>query len=236
MIKFLFLFLLLFSQAQAIETIRVVVLDSGLDLYDSRYIGHLCKEGHKDVTNTDMDDSVGHGTSVAGLIEEYAKDSNYCLIIVKYYNSTASDIENTVNFRKAIVYAASLNPTIVNVSSGGPSFNEEEYNAIAQHLNITFISAAGNYNEELKGLTCFYPACYDSVNNIVVGNIGTNGLKTSSSNFGKRVTVWEMGENVKVNLPKETCGRSCKNYTGYGSGSSFSAAIYTGKLIYKRSH
>jgi hypothetical protein len=57
------------------EPVRVAVIDTGLNLKDSRFT-HLCKDGHYDLSDTSIEDTEGHGTHIASLIQKYAGDSN----------------------------------------------------------------------------------------------------------------------------------------------------------------
>lgn len=217
MIKyFILLFLSTFSLAAS--PIKVVVLDTGLDLEDPRFKFHLCKEGHKDFTGEGIKDDVGHGTHVAGIIQETAGKSNYCLIIVKY----SGIVEHRV-FNDALAYVYKIRPDIVNISGGG-----EGYTWIEKELfwfsNFIYVVAAGNSGTNLDKKCIYYPACYGFGNIQVVGNLLEDGkTKNSSSNYGSVVQYWEIGTNVESTLP---FGRK-----GKFTGTSMAAPKRTGKLI-----
>jgi subtilisin family serine protease len=225
-------FLIIPAQASKVckkHTIKVAVVDTGLDLNDPRFKDHLCKTGHKNFVNDEpIDDFNGHGTFVAGLIEKYAGNTDYCLLIYKYYKESASGHYNLRRELWAFQEAIDNGADIINFSSGGSEFNEVEANIIKSHPKVTFVVAAGNdaVSLDIPGNN-FYPASlfYDNIE--VVENIDENGALSPSSNYGKRVKNKEMGENVVSYMPG--------GLTGVMSGTSISAAIFSGKLVDKRS-
>lgn len=225
---------------------RVAVIDTGLDLSDSRFKDVLCENGHYDFTSQGkMKDVHGHGSHIAGLIKQYAKDSDYCLMIYKYYDENADGHTNTVNTVRALILAIKNGADIVNYSGGGPEFSEREFLLIKENPKVTFVVAAGNDNENYNNK--FYPAAYNLPNMIVVGCKDIHNVKCKSSNYGNKVVgckdihgikckssnhdhrvIWENGELIKSTLPE---GKE-----GYLTGTSQSTAIRTGKLIYERWH
>ncbi len=217
--------------------IRVAVIDTGLDLEDPRFKFHLCDDGHKNFVSTEtMADQLGHGTHVTGLIEEYAKDSNYCLLIYKFYEEQAHGSTTMNRLVLAMQEAVQNGADIVNLSLSGPSFNQDERDVIVNNPQINFVAAAGNddRNLDIRGNET-YPASYFLPNEAVIANKDQNNKKAERSNWGRRVK-WEIGEHVLSTLP---CSyRSidgdvvCK---GYMSGTSQAAAIYSGKLVDKLS-
>jgi subtilisin family serine protease len=203
---------------------KVVILDTGLDLNDSRFQSVLCSEGHRDFTGKGIQDDFGHGTHIAGLVKEYAGEANdYCLIIVKFYDKDAVDDTNAKNFNEAIKYASEVGD-IVNVSGGGGLPSEAEETAVANSESL-FVVAAGNNKHDLDADCNFFPACYPYGNILPVGNTDSSGHIAHSSNYGSRVKAWEVGQDVLSTLPR---GR-----VGYLSGTSQSTGIHSGKLIYE---
>lgn len=199
--------------------IKVVVLDTGLDLSDPRFSAVLCKYGHYDGTGTGIADNVGHGTHVAGLIKQYAKNSNYCLIIVKYTNREDGSLLNS--YIRTLRYVSELQADFVNISSGDYEYSEFEQNYLTDSPKTTYIVAAGNGSRSVKE---YYPAAltYRLKNVIAVG-----AKDTGRSNYGDAL-VYETGLNVVSTLPG---GR-----TGPLTGTSMSTAIHTGKAVYAKSH
>lgn len=225
------------KQTEALEEVRkcsnkpavVAVIDTGLNNSSFTKNAKLCKFGHRNFTS-DMDtysrqdiktpiplDNHGHGTNIAGLIDKYAQDANYCMVILKYYSPKVHDdsLENEI---KAIRYATNIGAKYINFSGGGPSFDIGERNAVKDFLRIgsTFIAAAGNERSNIKKYP-YYPASYnDTV--ISVGSLNDDGAISEYSNWGDSIKRWEYG----------------RDKIGFGiqlSGTSQATAIVTGKLI-----
>jgi major intracellular serine protease len=209
------------SYRRSSSPIRVAILDTGLDLSDSRFKGVLCSSGHKDFTGQGIQDDHGHGTHIAGLIKEYAGNSNYCLIILKYYQGDGR--VSMKPYLAALEYISDLSPDVVNFSGGGEERSETEAKLIHQMSHVTFITAAGNEKANLQ-YNEYFPATLGYKNIIVVGNLRTNLTeRASSSNYNYHDMRWEVGEWVTSTLPN---GR-----TGKMSGTSQAAAVHTGKFL-----
>lgn len=205
-------------------TVHVAVIDTGLDLADPRFAGHLCADGHRDFTGTGLADTIGHGTHVAGLIVANAGRADYCLMIVKYYVASADDLTTVTREGDAFRWAADNGAAMVNFSGGGFAMYEPEYLTIKSHPKVLFVVAAGN---EGKSVTepgdSYYPAAIPLPNVIVVGN-GTGPMdRAKTSNFGPRVDAWEDGRNVDSTLPRGKRGRL--------TGTSMATAVHTGRLL-----
>ena len=70
----------------ACEQIKIAIIDTGLDLSDPRFAGHICNKGHRNfiLDNDNTEDNNGHGTHIAGLIRSNAGEGNYCFLIYKF--------------------------------------------------------------------------------------------------------------------------------------------------------
>ena len=114
----------------------------------------------------------------------------------------------------------------LNLSSSGAGFNEKEYLAIRNNPQTIFVVAAGNegLNLDVSGNEV-YPASYFLKNEIVVGDIDSNNIKASYSNYSKNIKASEVGENVLVYTPN--------GLQYHMAGTSCSTAIHTGKMIRK---
>lgn len=222
--KYFFLLLLsTLSYAAPCHQLRIAVIDSGLNLNDPRFT-HLCKTGHKNfVTGETIEDTVSHGTHIAGLIQKYARDANYCMLIYKYFSYRNMDNNDKI-FVSAIEEAIENKADVINISGGGIGFNEEEALLIANNPKVTFVVSAGNSgkNLDIPGNE-FYPASLFYKNIRVVKNIDSNGVPSKSSNYSSRLSYWEIGESVLSYLPN---GKE-----GYLSGTSQSAAIFQENLL-----
>jgi len=244
------------------HTIKIAVIDTGFDFKsiwkDAEEKGLkkpvTCKNGHKDFTGKGMQDVHGHGTHIAGLIAKYAGEANYCLIIIKYFDSFASGEVNLRNTIKSFEYLSTLDVDIINYSGGGLSFNREEYKAIKKLLDkgVLLVAAAGNEGMEIDHHVfrnrggeiayierktteiyfvniyaerkSFFPAAYDP-RIISVKAVDKDGRKIKSSNYGAAISHAELGLNV--------LSLGLNNNYGYLTGTSQACAIKTGKVIKK---
>ena len=205
--------------------LRIAVIDTGLDLHDPRFQDVLCSSGHKDYTSSSIADTDGHGTHVTGLIKKYAgKESvgKYCLVIYKFYKVEFTGERLMSNMLQAMS-EAKQESKIINISAGGPEYDIIEYNIIKHSKDVTYVVAAGNESYNLKK-DKYYPASYNLTNMIVVGSMGRNGYRASTSNYGLPGMEWETGEKVWSTFPVGE---------GVLSGTSQATAIHTGKLIKK---
>ena len=206
-----FLILLVGISVQA-KPVKVVVIDTGLK---TEYLNkaNLCLSGHRSFADGTLNDTLGHGTNVVGLINKYAKNTDYCIVILKYTNSSKNP-KNAQNFIRALEYTKTLKPDIINLSTYGPGYIQKERQLILDFLNkdVTIVASAGNGGSNLD-LNCnSYPACYDRR----IWTIGALGV--SKTNTGSIVDAFFPG-----NLQ-----------TAFGitlSGTSQATAIFTGKMI-----
>lgn len=212
---------LLSSVAVASEPLKIAIIDTGLDLNDKRFT-HLCPTGHDFFAGKSIKDVHGHGTHIAGLIQQYAGDGDYCFLIYKFYSESNTGQQNLLGELASINSAIRNGAKIINLSEGGPEFNENEYLAVKNHPNILFVVAAGNENRclDVSGNE-YYPASYWQPNETVVENYTKNDKLYPGSNWSKKA-VHEVGDNVYSTLP-----------VGYGymTGTSQATAIRTGKIV-----
>lgn len=206
------LFLTFIINSAFAKTIRVAVIDSGLNMTYPKL--KLCKTGHANFTkNHDNNMSFKHGANISNIINDIAKDMDYCQIIIKALDSKSGTNESI----KAFEHAFKLKVDIINYSGGGKGFNFSESHIVKKILNsgIYFVTAAGNNGEDLGNNCNFYPACYDK-RIIVVGNKTVK--RKTSSNYGSIVDYYRDGTNVLAGGYRMT-------------GSSQSTAIITGEII-----
>lgn len=226
MIKIITIISILISSSVYADPIKVGVIDTGLNIKDTRFTKHICPVGHADFTGKGLNDNHGHGTHVAGLIQKYAGDADFCFVILKYYenDNTPANI-NLMRINSALLHAQKLNLRIVNMSYSGFNYDDNEYGLM---LNLTIMSktilsvAAGNEGLDLDKECNQYPACYNISNMHVVGSLNGGYDKSMFSNYGKKVQYWEQNTHFST-LPNDT--------NGYLSGTSQATAVHTGKLI-----
>lgn len=210
------------------NTVQIAIMDTGLDVNDMRFKDHIC--GAFDFTGTGTQDNIGHGTHVAGLIMQYAKDKDYCFIIMKVFNEiTTPGDTSRKNLYNAYSKLREIQPDIVNFSGGGNSDVENEEDTISYLSDTKFFVAAGNDNKDIRSPEgAFFPASFKFPNLTPVGSIGYDGRRSPFSNFGEGV-AWELGEFVDSFVPFNIDSSGHRVY----SGTSMATAIYTGKYVNK---
>lgn len=173
-------------------------------------------------------DEFNHGCGVAGVIAANTNNSigisgiaqNVKIMPLRILDShglgTYSDLA------AAVVYAVDHNAKVINLSLGGYSSSsvlEEAINYAISH-KVLVVAAAGNTGDT----TLMYPAAIDSV--ISVGSLNKNGDPSSFSSINPDIDVWAPGEDI---LSLASAG----GY-GYSSGTSFSAPIVSGALVFSQ--
>ncbi|AOA60668.1 Putative subtilisin-family protease [Komagataella phaffii CBS 7435] len=203
------------------EGVNVYVIDTGIRVNLDEFEGRASFGA--DFTGTGKDDSVGHGTHVAGLIgsKTFGVAKNINLISVKALSGNGSGSLSEV--LQAIEFAvkhmkASRKPGVANLSLGAPK-NSILEKAIEEAFKngLVIVAAAGN---------AFVDACNTSPANspyaITVGAIGDhNDEITRFSNWGACVDLFAGGDTiVSVGLLNGVAVRM--------SGTSMSAPIVAG--------
>lgn len=232
-----------FSQENLERDIVVAIIDTGVDvthplIRNNLWINPAEKENKKDndgngyaedlhgwnfvSNNNDLSDNHGHGTHVAGIIQQRVRSSRVKFMILKYYDPAISANDNLMNTVKAIRYATKMKADIINYSGGGADRSPMEEAAIrdAQGQGILFVAAAGNdgRNTDLVG---YYPAGYKLSNIISVAAMDSQKRLLASSNFGSgSVDIAAPGKNVYSALPG--------GKYGYMSGTSQATAWVSG--------
>jgi len=219
-------------------TTYIPIPDQKLDKESTEYKKQWAngvKAVKKSYSHEALQDTHGHGTQMAGLIAKYAKNADYCLIILKFYDP-AIPSDNLANIRKSIKYATSLGVDIINMSGGGVNYDEEERLVTIKALNkgITIVAAAGNERNNID-LYKYYPAMYDSRVIVVEnwrrepvfdkeGNI-LQTFRAPSSNYSIKAVTTDGGE-----FGEDVLSLYFKNSYTTNTGTSQAAAIRTGKL------
>ena len=218
--------------------IVVAIVDTGLDIHHPFVKNSLWKgyekgkviHGWDMVTNSDfMEDDLGHGTHIAGIISGQIDMKNkisgiapnVSIMPIRYYSVKGPSYGNLERAIKALNFAIDHGARIINYSGGGTDFSADEFNAIkrARDKGILVVAAAGNKHHD-SALDKYYPANYKLDNIISVASINSDGEILQSSNYSEKVVdVAAPGENILSSVP-----------TGYDymTGTSQSTAFVSG--------
>lgn len=188
------------------QRIKIAVIDTGIN-HNKEIQSFLCMgDEHRDFTKTNLDDKIGHGTNIAGLLIKHLNHQKHCLVILKYYVNPANDKNGIRNYYQAVAafkYAFDINVSYINFSSSGhaPGQQEKEILIKLTRKGVKIAVAAGNEGRLLEyGPKCkCYPACYDIKKNFyVVGNLYNDNRIYIMSNYGPVVKYWNYGVNQKA--------------------------------------
>lgn len=205
---------------------------NGIDDDDNGFVDDV--HGWNFASNSaDIMDEHGHGTHIAGIIG--AKKGNglpssgvapdVSLMILKYYDSQSSGMDNLENTIRSIRYAVRMGADVINYSGGGLLKSSEEEAMIrwAGRQGVLVIAAAGNEGMN-SDFFPFYPANYDLPNVLSVGAIDRAGQLMDMSNYGlNSVDLVAPGKNIYSTLPN--------GQFGYMSGTSQATAFATGVAV-----
>jgi serine protease len=219
-----------FNIAKA-STIKIAVIDTGLNKEVPKRTVKLCDSGHTDFTkdNDPFKDNVLHGTNISGIINAWAYNTDYCQVILKYTNNHDGTVREVV---KAINKAIELKVDIIHMSLSGLDFNLSEQRAVKKALDsgIKVVTALGNISVNVAEIPN-YPACYDSRIRAVEATDEDNKLLVSSNFLAirahskcKLTTVYsEEGKRLGIKVMGNKVLRA--------TGTSQAAARYSGKLV-----
>ena len=200
--------------------VKIAVIDTGVDFKNNtlrrsllkKYGGELTSatkdnygidNSHKSTSPSKPKDLHGHGTHIAGIINEINPSAK--LLVIKYFNPNASEESNLDATIRAINTAVEANVDIINYSSGGEGYNLKEYEALkkAQEKGILVIAAAGNNGKNIDSSTdAYYPASYNLNNIISVINLKSHNEIHGTSNYGvKNADIGALGTNIHSFIP-----------------------------------
>jgi len=195
--------------------ITVAILDTGVNSSHTALTGHLgvgYNAIHSSLPPDDIpdgltNDTVGHGTMIAGLVALLAPDANIMPIRVLDGDGSGT----TLSVVAGIHYAVQHGAQVINMSFGGTNPSQALTDALneAQQAGVVLVAAAGNDGVNAAQ----YPAAMSNV--IAVASVEKDDIKSNYSNFGSYVAVVAPGTHI----------RSTFSTGGYATstGTSFSA-------------
>ncbi|MCF7924862.1 MAG: S8 family serine peptidase, partial [Candidatus Izimaplasma sp.] len=202
--------------------ITVAIVDSGIDTDHEEFVGRISELSYNVITDeigiSAVEDDLGHGTNVAGIIAANRSNNlgvlgitdNIKLLIIKT-NEIGNETYYNSDVAKGIIYAVDNGADIINLSLGSTSPDSAIEAAInyAYDNQVFVVAASGNDGEENN----YYPAAY--ANTISVGSIDEDLNLSAFSNYGTFIDLVAPGsEIVTTNL---------NNGYAMVSGTSFSA-------------
>lgn len=186
--------------------------------------------------NGDIDDDLGHGTFVAGIV---AANGNGTGMVGIARNATVMPVKvldcagtgNSFSLAQGILYAASAGAKVLNVSLGGPvdsAIVREAVTRASAEFGALVVAASGNSGK--AGVT--YPARYDNVLAVGAASSADPDARASFSTYGPEVDVVAVGEHIIGTVPAGLCRvfLPCIDGEPYaiGDGTSFSAPQVSG--------
>jgi subtilisin family serine protease len=208
----------------------IAIVDTGVSVNHEDLAGKIMP-GWDFVNDTAaMTDGHGHGTDVAGLAAAIGNngtgvaglDWNAKILPVKVMGDGGTG--DTIDIAKGIIWAATNNADVINLSLGGPSNGQDGYLKeacdYAYEQGSILVAAAGNIdNKKIFVNTVVYPAAYENV--LSVGSVNRLGNR---SNFSvKKPDVMAPGEGMYSTVTNN-------NYAYIGNGTSFAAPLVSGLM------
>ena len=214
-------------------SVKVAIVDSGVDTTNPDLAGKVVGSYNALDGTTDVTDTVGHGTFVAGVAA--AATNNTAGVAGAGYDTSilavkVADVNGNAtvdNVAAGIVWAAQHGAKVINLSLGGPDTSSLEQGAIAQaqQLGAVVVAAAGNDGSTTKS----YPAADPGV--IAVGATTTDGSqRVAFSNYGPWVTVAAPGESIYSTTPHNGSDFFPAGDYSSGDGTSFSSPLVAGEV------
>jgi len=216
------------------SSVVVAILDTGVQLDHPALAPHLVAgydfidddtvptdegNGLDDDDDELIDEAVGHGTHVAGIVRLVAPESQ--IMPLRVLNSDG--VGSVFDVAEAMIYATDQGAQVLNLSLGTSlqSGVLQEAADYARSAGVMIVAAAGNLNSTEPQ----YPAADEGV--IAVAAVDEQRLKTSFSNYGSWVDLSAPGESIYSNFPVD----------GYGwwSGTSMATPFVSGQIALLRS-
>lgn len=245
----------------------VAVIDSGVDIehpdlkeriwFNEKLCGHNppniknlpCRGFNFLENNLLLNDDIGHGTHVAGIIAAVrnnlgvagAADPRVKIMPLKVINSEVKSFVHdgkvlTNVIADAILFAVKNGASVINLSLGWPKLIDLEKVRkafdFAEENNVTIIAATGNNSKDLP----LFPCAYENV--ICVGGVDNRGQMTDFTNYGAKVDVLAPSEWIVSTYPQKIESRvlRIKNYeikNGSSQAAPFvSAAVANLRLLH----
>lgn len=174
------------------------IVDTGVRISHNEFEGRA-ELGFNAVEGSEHEDTIGHGTHVAGTVAgaTFGVAKKAKIVSVKVFaGSSGSASEVMAGFDWAvndIVEKGIQNSAVINLSLGGPASSTWD-NAITESFGqgVLSVVAAGNDGADAENSS---PA--RSPEAITVGNIEVSNARAESSNFGAALDIFAPGTDIE---------------------------------------
>ena len=160
----------------------------GIDLVDGDAHPAETRNGLDDDGDGLIDEGIGHGTHVAGIVHQVAPSAK--IMPVRILDDDGSG--TTWNAAEGMFWAAQHGAKVINMSlgtHGSPGVLSDAVQAVTA-AGVLVVAAAGNDGKDRT----MYPAA--AAGAIAVGSVGAGDVVSTFSNFGRWVDVVAPGENI----------------------------------------
>ena len=223
------------------EKVVVAVIDSGVDTDHPALKGRLLPGYNVETKGRDVEDTMGHGTHVAGIIAGSAPAEGLdgvaqgvSILPIKIPNLSTSNTKFMPQLAESIRYAVDNGAKVVNISLGiqmdgwmmklihGRKVKQvEEAIRYAESKGVLVVVAAGNNGKD-KANTVGYPGTSDNVISVANLDDRRRPLEThSSSSQGPAVDLAAPGTAIRSSVPDDTFA----DYTGTSMAAPYVAGV-----------
>ena len=185
------------------EKVTIAIIDSGIDTDHEEFAGKISSLSYNAYTDEVgiqyVEDDLGHGTNVAGVIGAKIGNNlgidgivnNVDLMVIKV-NVPGEDGYSNGLIREGIYYAVDNGAKVINLSLGSTYKDSLMQDAInyAFENEVFVVAAAGNDGTD----TMYYPAALDHV--ISVASIDDNSILSDFSNYGDTIDLVAPGDLI----------------------------------------
>jgi subtilisin family serine protease len=164
------------------------MLVPGADLIDGDLVPAETANGRDDDADGLIDEGIGHGTHVAGIVHQVAPQAR--IMPVRVLDDDGSGTLWSVS--EGMYWASDHGAQVLSLSLGTHGSAEvlREAVQVVSDRGVLVVAAAGNDGRDRK----MYPAAAPAA--LAVGSVGAGDIVSSFSNFGRWIDVMAPGENI----------------------------------------
>lgn len=221
-----------------LQKVKIAIIDSGMDIEHEDFSKNILPGWNFLSNNSDIYDSLGHGTAITGVLAAKANNNIGVAGIIDSAQIVPIKIIDTLEettlevLIEALYYIAEICVDVVNISLGFANIKHMDFkylmlvqelqkaiNKVAAQNTIRVAAIGNNPYRDID-----YPAACENV--IAVGSYGIAGrnkeLYIARGNFSYDKIIYAPGEYIFTTLPN--------NKYGYRSGSSLATPFVSGAI------